>query len=245
MSIESQEFEQKEINLITYRYRTEDEALRVFDGISIQKKEEMANVYQQAFGGYPWYERSICPNCQLFSKENICANCGTDNLPEAYPRDQLISSDFPYMLKSFTPGLLLLAYQDKQIVGFCTGGFVTLEKLVTQKYNSNQEILQSIVKKCAIPPSAQVFYDNETCLLPDLQNAGIGKQFSQSRISIAREYGSEYICGRTINLPWLQLKERQLNLAGYDFQAFSPNGETYSVEGVRRTFYLASKNQNK
>lgn len=225
-----------------FTYRSPSEATTMYREFSLQQKEEMTTVYQNAFGGEPWYERFACPSCGAFSSGNSCIQCTRTNLPEAYPKDDLIEQYFPDMLSSFTPGTLLLSYDENNAVnGFSTGGFTSLELLVDTKYEGNETILYSITQQQALTPETVIFYDNETCIDSTRQRGGIGRSFSQQRIKTAAELNASVICGRTINLSWLHLKEKQLSEAGYEVKATIPEGDSYSVNGVRRRFYVAKK----
>ena len=118
-----------------------------------------------------------------------------------------------------------------------------MDKLVAEKYSSQEpdRILNSITAYFSITPEVSVFYDNETCIRPALQAKGLGSELSQIRIDRAVSLGAVAICGRTINRPWLKVKERQLLALGFSFAALVPPGDTYQVDGNPRYFYLAQK----
>lgn len=223
-------------------YSSKDEAMEVYRNFPTVIKEQMASVYQNAFGEEPWYERFVCLTCAKYSKGSDCISCKSSDLPEAYPSEKLVNTEFPSMLQTFTPGTLLLSYEeDYQVSGFSTGGFTKLGDLIEKKYAGNATILYSIEQKCGINSETEVFYDNETCIDPALQKRGLGRIFSQERINTANNMCAANICGRTINLPWLDVKKQQLTDDGYAFFSFVPEGETYEVGGSPRVFYLARK----
>lgn len=225
-----------------FTYQTADEAIAVFDSFSDPQKKQMAEVYQNAFGGEPWLERFSCPGCGAYVVENRCAGCSKNDLPEAYPLDELVNTTFPKMLEAFTPGVLLASYEeDDTISGISTGGFTTVDALVDAKYNRSETILFSIKQEGAVSDMTNIFYDNETCIDPKRQKNGLGKKFSQERIQSSISLGADTVCGRTINQPWLALKERQLNENGYQVISFVPDGDTYAVNGIPRTFYIAKR----
>lgn len=235
--------EKKEIFLPTfdtYTYQSRQEATEVYSAIPNYDAITMASVYQKAFGEAPWYERYCCTTCGNFLKEpNICPQCASEVIQKAYPAGELVNEYFPKMLGEYAPGMLTLAKNGGKIVGFTTGGMVALENLVGRKYKNNPLLLADITRRCDIDPTTVVFYDNETCINPAVQQMGLGRELSKQRIIVAKELGAEYICGRTINIPWLSLKERQLTEAGYDFTEFIPDGETYQIDSVLRRFYFA------
>lgn len=231
-----------EIQVTTYFYKSRAKARRILGSLDKKTREEMASVYQKAFGDSPWFEKYRCPTCKSYQRNNSCSICGKINLPDAYPTKNLIQKDFPSMLASFNPGIFILVKDASQkVLGFSQGGFTTPQNLVKKKYDNNKTILDSIIRRCEISSTANIFYDNETCILPKYQKFGIGGRLSEARITAAVEMGAEYICGRTINLPWLALKQQQLSAAGFTFTSFTPNGDRYKVDDVNRQFYFAKK----
>lgn len=230
------------INTKIYLYESPKDALITYASIPERLKTEMADVYREAFGGSPWFEKYKCGDCGNFAAGNeCCPNCQSQNMGEAYPKKELTEKYFPQMLQEFTPGLLIIASnQSGKIVGFTTGGAITLSELIQKKYKGNPTILRSITDTTGIGQEDIVFYDNETCISPDAQQKGIGTTLSRERIALADQIGFP-ICGRTINRPWLQVKNRQLGQLGYQVQSFIPTGDNYQVEGNSRTFYLAKK----
>ena len=217
-------------------------AALIWEAISAEMKLQLANVYQAAFAGPPWFEVGKCQGCGNFSSEKdifcpICANA----VVEAYPTDQLIEEYFPTMLAQYTPGLIVLATDESgTIVGFSIGGYTSLEDLILNKYQSEQ-ILDSIVSQTGLSPGMNLFYDNETAISPEMQGMGFGKQLSMARIIGLNQLGFQLACGRTVNENWLGLKKVQYNNQGYRFSYFVPEGETYEANGVPRYFYLARK----
>ncbi|MBA3724562.1 MAG: hypothetical protein H0W89_06805 [Candidatus Levybacteria bacterium] len=225
-----------------FTYTSCDEASDVFDSFSDTQKGQMATVYQNAFGGEPWYEKFACLSCGAYAAGSSCPTCWKEDLPEAYPMDALVNETFPEMLDRFTPGVLLIAYDtEENVSGFSTGGFISLEGLVDFKYKGDERTLFSLEKKGGIDRKADVFYDNETCIDPSRQKSGLGRLFSQERLQTAVSMDTETVCGRTINLPWLRLKERQLTASSYTVSSFTPEGDTYAMNGVQRRFYVAKK----
>ncbi len=238
-------YEQSRPSFSIMRKMFEDKlkAQKAYEGIPLVQKQGMAKVYQDAFGGYPWYERYQCSRCGAYQKDpGNCPSCGDAVTREAYPRDELVKNYFPKMLADYTPGTLILSQAfDGRVVGFSSGGMIPLEALVQKKYAGSPKILASICARAGFDGGEQVFYDNETCIAPEVQNKGVGRRLSAERIKSALELDAGRICGRTINMPWLKLKEEQLKAAGYSFDAFVPEGESYSVDDVMRTFYMAVK----
>ncbi len=225
-----------------FTYWTPDEAESIYKLLPDSDKYQMADVYKEAFGGSPWYERFKCVGCKEFTAtDDICSNCEKTIFEEAYPTQQLVQEYFPKMLSKFTPGVLLTAKTGAETLGFCTGGFTTPKELIVKKYRGNTQILRSILLRSGLNPNDPMFYDNETCIRSDKQKKGVGGKLSQVRVDIATELGAGVICGRTINLPWLSLKENQLREGGYDFLSFVPEGDRYEVNGVGRYFFIARK----
>lgn len=225
-----------------YAYEDPKSAYDIARTLPSYAQTQMAEVYKEAFGGPPWYERVRCNSCETFYKDAPagCTKCGSMDIGEAYPTKELLETYFPEMLSEFTPGILTLAEREGRVVGFTTGGFIGLEDLVRTKYKANPLILESITQVLQQPPNTSLFYDNETCVLPGLQKEGIGKLLSLARVNAAKSrLGTQYICGRTINIPWLELKRKQLTKQGYSFVSFVPKGDTYEVDGNKRNFYLA------
>lgn len=205
--------------------------------------EQMARIYQAAFGGAPWFEVGQCSACGTFANTvgipcSECSNITT----EAYPTRFLIEEYFPKMLQGYLPGVLVFAYnEDGQIVGWTSGGFCQLDELVSRKYSGRETTIESLCKTGNLSPQDWIFYDNETCVLPDVQKGGFGRKLGESRLIAAASVGAETIIGRSINLPWLANKSQILNNENYSFVMTIPSGDTYQVNGVPRTAYIARK----
>lgn len=231
------------MTLETFIYTGKESAIQTWRGIPRPMKSAMAKVYQAAFGGEPWKEKWRCPNCGGYLQDKNCSKCNLKTRFKAYTLRELIKTDLPSMLVTFAPGMLALARVSDQIAGFTTGGLVGLKTLISKKYASEdpQLIFDSIATRFNLTASDQVFYDNETCVRPELQGQKIGNQLSQTRIEAAVSLNANLICGRTINMPWLKLKEKQLTQAGYTFAYQVPEGDTYQVDGKPRYFYIAKK----
>ena len=232
-----------EIQISSFSFTAINNAVDIFSDLPPRDKIGMAKTYQSAFGGPPWYERFVCGKCGNFLKEPFCTSCLLAAPGEAYPSGWLINKYFTEMLSAFTPGMLAIARQPDQVIGFTTGGFISLDKLVAEKYSSQEpdRILNSITEYFSITPEVSVFYDNETCIRPDLQEKGLGSELSQIRIDRTVSLGAVAICGRTINRPWLKVKKRQLLTLGFSFAVLVPAGDLFQVDGNPRYFYLAQK----
>ncbi len=228
-----------------YSYETPEEALESYTSLSDEQRLGMAKVYQEAFGGYPWFESFRCNKCDEFTKtDGVCAHCGGDSFSEAYPLDWLVSEYFPHMMTQYTPGVLVVLEEGTDVIGFTTGGATTLGELIEDKYKGKPDILDSIISQTGVSPESVVFYENETCVTSSLQQKGSGRKLNLARVSAAHEMGFPLVCGRTINQPWINLKQKQFTQFGYDFLSFNPEGDTYEVDGVRRQFFMATKSNN-
>lgn len=234
---------QSQIVYESHRYTSDLVAKRILKAINTNDKLQMAQIYQEAFAGPPWFEVFQCSSCGNFAKEAIsCSYCGKNSFSEAYPIQTLINEYFPEMLASYAPGVLIFAKDEKQeIQGFTTGGAIKLSDLIAKKYKGNPAILRSIVAHTGVNPNETVFYENETCISPNKQKKGMGGDLNFQRIAEAANQGYKYICGRTVNLPWINLKKRQFDELGYDCVSFFPDGDDYNVDGQRRYFFMATK----
>lgn len=228
----------------TYSYESQKEALEAYASLTNEQRSGMAKVYQEAFGGYPWFEVYRCNKCDEFTKTNdSCEHCGNTSFSEAYPIDWLMNEYFPHMVAQYVPGVLVTLEDDGRMIGFTAGGAITLGKLIEDKYKGKPEILASITANTGVSPEEIVFYENETCISVPLQKKGSGGKLNLARVAAASEMRFLLVCGRTINQPWIRLKERQLGEYGYDFVCFNPDGDAYEVDGVRRQFFIAKKNR--
>lgn len=228
----------------TYSYENAEQALEAYESLSDEQRLAMARVYQEAFGGYPWYEVFKCNGCEEFTRTNeACSHCGSSSFSEAYPIEWLVSEYFPHMLCQYTPGVLVTLESDGKMIGFTTGGAITLGQLIEDKYKGKPEILASIIERTGVSPDEVVFYENETCIIASLQQRGSGGKLNLARVGAASKMEFPLVCGRTINPPWIKLKERQLAGYGYDFVSFVPNGDTYEVDGEPRKFFMAARNR--
>lgn len=226
-----------------FEYSSAAEAIGVFEALDEQAKLEMAEVYREAFGGYPWYEVYACKNCGNFSRETTpCSSCQSSDFGEAYPTDWLIDEYFPHMVTEYIPGVLILSKDGNgKTQGFSCGGGIKLGDLAAAKFKGNEQVLKSILTTTGVGVEETVFYENETCVSPTIQQKGIGGSLNFERVKAASEMGFRYICGRTINRPWLEIKRKNFEQLGYDCVAFYPDGDTYEVDGQRRFFFLATK----
>lgn len=226
----------------TYTYENGDQALEAYAALTDEQRLAMAKVYQEAFGGYPWFEVFKCNQCDEFTKTNdSCSHCGGASFSEAYPLEWLVNEYFPHMMGAYTPGVLVILEDGGRMIGFTTGGAIGLGQLIQDKYKGKPEILASIIGQTGVSPEAVVFYENETCISATSQQKGSGGKLNLARIEAASEIGFPLICGRSVNQPWISLKERQLTGLGYDFMAFGPDGDTYEVDGMRRQFFMARR----
>ncbi|MDO8487878.1 MAG: hypothetical protein Q7S31_00995 [bacterium] len=230
-------------NLEVLGYTSAPEATALIDTLDPKSRLEMASVYQQAFAGYPWYEVVACKQCGEFAKEgDTCSHCQGTVFAEAYPTEWLLKEYLPQMVADYVPGVLILAKDETDsIQGFSCGGGIKLGELIEHKYKGKPDILESITTNSEVNPEKTVFYENETCISPTVQQKGMGSQLNFARVKQASELGFEHVCGRTINLPWLEVKKRHFAQFGYDCAAFYPEGDTYEVDGQRRFFFMATK----
>lgn len=230
--------------IISISFNTPREAKEKYLNIPEGLKLDMAEVYKLAFGGKPWYERYLCKGTDEcgFLKDAFCPKCQSDKtVTEAYPTEWLVKEYFEEMLSTFVPGILGILQLGEETPGFTTGGFSTLNTLISKKYGKRAEtVLASIARMADVKPETLVFYDNETCINPLNQGQGLGPKLSEYRISEAISLGAEVVCGRTINATWLKTKERQFREKGFDFIYFVPEGDTYEVNGNPRYFYIAT-----
>lgn len=226
----------------TYSYGNKDEALEAYSSLTEEQRFAMARVYQEAFGGYPWFEVFRCNQCDEFTKtDDSCLHCGSDSFSQAYPLDWLTTEYFPHMMSAYTPGVLVTLEENGCMIGFTTGGAIGLGELIQDKYKGKPEILASVITQTGVSPESVVFYENETCISSVSQQKGSGGKLNLARVEAASEIGFPLICGRSVNQPWIALKQRQLSQLGYDFTAFTPDGDTYEVDGVRRQFFMATR----
>lgn len=230
----------KQTTVTLIDFQTPDEALKRYRGLPDTVKGQMAGVYQKAFGGAPWYEQCSCPGCGTYEKGSTCSRCGTTDLPPAYPTDELIGQEFPAMLASFSPGALVLAQNaSREVVGFCAGGMTTPAELTVKKYRGNEGIGRSIREQTGLGPDDSFFYENEMCVLPELQGNGVGSALNKARLDWIREQNIGAVLGRTINPNLLKMKEKQFPQRGFAMQTFTPDGDTYQVDGLQRQCYFA------
>ncbi len=237
--------ERKEVDnrvFYTYTYENKASAIEAYVSLTDNQRFAMARVYQEAFGGYPWYEVFKCNSCDEFTKTNdLCPHCQSVNFSEAYPLGWLVDEYFPHMMGAYIPGILVTLEEDGSMIGFTTGGAINLRQLIQDKYKGKPEILTSIITHTGVSPDSIVFYENETCISAISQQKGSGGKLNLARVEAASEIGFRLICGRSVNQPWIALKRRQLSSLGYDFTAFTPDGDTYEVDGVRRQFFMATR----
>jgi len=225
-------------------YENRYEALQKYAELPTSTKKGMAKAYKDGFGGPPWKEVCECPNCGAYSPDTICRTekCGAINLPEAYPIARLLEKDFPDMLTSFVPGVVVIAQNiENGVVGFCAGGMTTIDTLLFKKWNSNQRIGDSIRTKTGIKTGQSFFYENEMVVNPKFQDKGIGSQLNKQRLNWIMSRGIDIVVGRSININLINMKNRQMPERGFSMKVFVPDGDTYAVDGARRQCYFAQR----
>jgi len=75
-----------------YGYDDGKQALEAYVSLTEEQRSEMAVVYQEAFGGHPWYEVFKCNGCEEFTRtDDACSHCGGNSFSEAYPIDWLVN----------------------------------------------------------------------------------------------------------------------------------------------------------
>lgn len=229
---------------MTVTYEDPWEALQKYQLLPDAVKARMAKTYKDGFGGEPWKEVCECPNCGAFSPDTSCRTdgCGTKNLPEAYPIPRLREEDFPRMLTSFSPGVLVIAQNDmSSAIGFCTGGMTTLDKLVEKKWKGDQQICDSIISESGVQPNQPFFYENEMVVSPKYQGYKIGSRLNEQRLDWITKRGIDVVVGRSINTNLLKMKQRQMPERGYAMKIFVPDGDNYQVDGAKRQCYVARR----
>ena len=233
------------ISLVKLCICDREDAALLYEDMSSQNKSEMAISYQEAFAGPPWYEAYVCNGCGSFSKDpGVCGNCKEHQLTRAYPIKMLEESYFREMLQVYTPGLLIIADNgDGGVVGFTTGGNIKLGELIEKKYNNNQIVKKSILKNTKMSPDTVVFYENETCIRTEWQQKKVGGRLNYERVKAAKEMGSQLICGRTVNRPWLGTKEKHFSEFGYKVLHLFQMG-IYQINGSNRLFFLAQQSKS-
>lgn len=233
---------------ITYQkaeHSSPSDAFQNLMALKIEVRTQMAQIYKDAFGGYPWFEVFICSKCSNFSPQDAeCPYCGGADFSEAYPLEDLIENYFPEMVMAYAPGVLILAEnEDGEVEGFSAGGGVKIGDLIAKKYRGDESVLNSILTQSGLTEDAVVFYENETCISPNSQKKGMGGNLNFERLLTAKEQGFQYIAGRSVNQPWLKLKERQMDELGYDFVSFIPEGDEYEIDGQRRYFFVGIRRE--
>lgn len=232
----------KNVSLKSYTYRSPAEAIEVYKSFEPALKEQMAEVYRQAFAGPPWFEKFKCNDCDsFFATDSCCPGCKSFNIGEAYPTEELIEDYFPKTLAEFTPGVLATASDKNKVIGFVIGGDITLEKLVNKKYGGNGQILDSISNQGGLKSQSVLFYNNEFCVLPEKQNQGIGTVLASAQLTDVLKLKPDFITGRTINQSLLKIRSNGLTKAGYDFSYFVPDGDGFQVNGTPRFFYVGTR----
>lgn len=135
----------------------------------------IAQIYQKAFGGSPWYEGQICPICRytvgLDLPMKFCEMCySKDNrkilMVEFWPEAKVITD--LYRENSEEGSICLVALERHEIVGFAWGYEIettaqTLDKLEAPK------LLDDL-------PNGKYFYLDECAIHPRFQRLGGGTQ---------------------------------------------------------------------
>lgn len=132
---------------------------------------EIAQVYKEAFGGFPWDEGYLCPVCTnsypLKTWYLICPLCMENgklvNLIEYWPKSQILRDFYREMSKS---GSICLVASDPNVIGLLWGYDMEVGP-ETCEYLSAPGIDQKI--------SGSYFYIDECAVRPSHQGLGVGK----------------------------------------------------------------------
>lgn len=135
----------------------------------------IAQIYQAAFGGSPWYEGQICPICRytvgLDLPMKFCEKCySKDNrkilMVEFWPEAKVISD--LYQENSNEGSICLGALWRYQIVGFAWGYQIETDLETLEKIDAPN--LLNVI------PFGVYFYLDECAVLPQFQGLGAGKK---------------------------------------------------------------------
>ena len=131
---------------------------------------DIALVYQETFGGYPWNEGYLCPVCNekfgLQFTANICPSCLDTgkkvNVVQFWSIDKIITTFYQRMIKP--DSLCLAMYQETEAIGFAWGHRVIVN-----------ESLDTYWTTLGLEYEAY-FYLNQFGIQPGNQGKGFGKK---------------------------------------------------------------------
>jgi ribosomal protein S18 acetylase RimI-like enzyme len=132
---------------------------------------QIAHVYQQAFGYYPWHEGYRCPVCQYVSslerQAPICPMCSKTDLlvhmVDYWPQGQIITDLYSQMMRD--SAVCIGDFSSESLIGFAWG-YPFYVSVHTSDYLEAPGLERFV--------SDTVFYLDECAVLPQHQKAGIG-----------------------------------------------------------------------
>ncbi len=129
--------------------------------------EEIALVYQQAFGGEPWNEGYICPVCEkVFPRTpsiKICPACNV-LVAEYWPISKIIQDFYYEMMKSGS--VCVIVQFCEKVVGFAWGYRISASPDLDKHLDAPN--LHQLL-------DGDFLYLDECALVPAYQGKGIGK----------------------------------------------------------------------
>lgn len=217
---ENQEF-LKQLSYQSLSMSSPEDALRQYALLDEKTKRGMATCYKE-FEKWPWFD-------------------------DPYDPEQLVNVDFPSMVRSFTPGGLVIAKNTEgEVVGFASGGRTNVVDLVNKKYDGNTAVAQSIMNGAGLTETDEFMYENEMVVVgsDEYRNKGLGTKLSNDRLALFQQFGYGAVLGRSLNEYLLKMKKTIFSPEnGFSLTTFIPNGDPYvnPQTGTKRTIYFATK----
>lgn len=185
---------------------------------------QLVPVYQNAFGGDLWQERSACPDaCPVggFCSSHVGEKCETSGLVpehEAYPEDQLMDTFMSRLDNGALFAVEYISHNDAEVPAVASIMWPsTAEALAEDKYSNLPDVAEWLQQKLG---SRKFIYRDEVFADFSVRQRGNLECYGEVSRFAAEHFGLDLLVGRTINVKVLG---KLYSAFGNQLEIYAPN----------------------